>query len=54
MSNPTYQGTKEGNVSDCTGCRKTQVIFQLTEILWDHKFLSDVTGCQIAQVPQYA
>ena len=32
--------------------------FQLTEILWDHKFLSDVTGfgklrCQIAHVFQF-
>ena len=30
-------------MSDCTGCRNTQVSFQLTEILWDHKFMSDVT-----------
>jgi hypothetical protein len=32
-------------VSDCTGWRNTQVLFMLTELLWDHKFLSDVTGC---------
>jgi hypothetical protein len=43
----------QGNVSDCTGCQNTQVLFQLIEILWDHKFLSDVTGCRIAQVPLY-
>ena len=40
----------QGNVSDCTGCRNTQLLYQLTEILWDHEFLSDVTGCWKAQV----
>jgi hypothetical protein len=25
----------------------------LTEIPWDHNFFSDVSGCRIAQVPQY-
>ena len=45
LSNPTHQGD-QGNVSDCTGCRNTQVLFILTELLWDHKFLSDGTGCQ--------
>ena len=33
----------------CTGCQNTQLLFQLTEILGDHKFLSDhemSTGCQ--------
>jgi hypothetical protein len=38
-------------LSDCTECRTTQVLFWLTEILSNHKFLSDVTGCWIAQVP---
>jgi len=32
---------------------KLKLFFLLTEILWDHKFLSDVTGCRIAQVPLY-
>ena len=41
----------QGNVSDCTGFLNNQVLFQLTEIFWDNKFLSDVTGCRIAQVP---
>ena len=27
--------------------------FWLTEIFWDHKFLSDVTGCQKTQVWDY-
>jgi hypothetical protein len=40
----------KGPWSDCTGCRNTQVLFQLTELLWDHKFLSDVTGCWKTQV----
>jgi len=40
----------QGNVLDCTGCQNTQVLFQLTEMLWDHKFLSDVTGCRKTQV----
>ena len=42
-------------MSDCTGCRITQVLFILTELLWDHKFLSDVgkLRCRIAQVPLY-
>ena len=35
---------------DCTGCRYTPVLFMLTELLWDHKFMSDVTGCQKIQV----
>jgi hypothetical protein len=29
-------------VSDCTGCQNTRALFLLTEILWDHKFLSDI------------
>ena len=37
-------------MSDCTGCRNTQVLFILTELLWDHKFLSDVRGCRKTQV----
>jgi hypothetical protein len=37
-------------VSESTGCRNTQVLFILTELLWAHKFLSDVTGCQKTQV----
>ena len=37
-------------MSDCTGCRNTQVLFMLTELLWDHKFLSDVRGCRKTQV----
>ena len=49
LSNSTHQVTRE-NVSDCTGCWNTQVLFQLTEILWNHKFLLDVTGCQKTQV----
>ena len=40
----------QGNVSDCTGCQNTQVLFQLTEILWDRKCLSDVTQCRKTQV----
>jgi len=28
----------------------TQGFFWLTEILWDHKFLSDVTGCRKTQM----
>ena len=28
-------------MSDCTGCRNTQALFMLTELLWDHKFLPD-------------
>jgi hypothetical protein len=28
----------------------TQFLLYLTEILWDHKFLSDVTGCRKTQV----
>ena len=40
----------QGNVSDCTECWNTQVLLQLTEILWDHKFGSDVTGCLKTQV----
>ena len=35
---------------DCIACRNTQVLFQLTEILLDHQFLSDVTGCRKTQV----
>jgi hypothetical protein len=38
------------DVSDCIGCGNTQVLFSLTEILWEHKFLSDVTGCRKTQV----
>jgi hypothetical protein len=38
------------NVSDCSGCHNTQVLFYLTEIPCDHKFLSDVTGCRKTQV----
>ena len=48
LSNPTPRD--QGNVSDCTGWRNTQVLFMLTELLWDHKFLSDVTGCRKTQV----
>jgi hypothetical protein len=32
------------NETDCTECRNTQVLFYLTEILWDHKFLSENSG----------
>jgi pyruvate/2-oxoacid:ferredoxin oxidoreductase beta subunit len=39
-----------GNALDCTGCRNTQVLSYLTEILWDNNILSDVTGCQKTQV----
>jgi hypothetical protein len=35
---------------DVAGCRKTQVLFKLTEILWDHNCLSDVTGCRKTRV----
>ena len=37
-------------MSDCTGCRNAQVLFMLTELLWDDKSLLDVTGCQKTQV----
>jgi hypothetical protein len=37
-------------MSDRTGCRNTQVLFQLLELRWDHTFLSDVTGCRTTQV----
>ena len=37
-------------MSDCTGCQNTQVLIKLTEILWDHTFLSDVPGCRKTQV----
>ena len=37
-------------VIDCTVCWNTQILFWLTEILWDHKFMWDVTGCQKTQV----
>ena len=40
LSNPTHQG----NVSDFTGYRNTQVLFMLTELLWDHQFLSENSG----------
>jgi hypothetical protein len=40
----------QGNGWGCIGCRNTQVLFQLTEIPWDHKFLSDVSGCWKTQV----
>ena len=40
----------QGNVSDCTGCRSTQVLFMLTELLCGHKFLSDVTRCRKTRV----
>jgi hypothetical protein len=43
----------KGNMSHCTGCRNTQVLFKLTEILWDRQFLSDVTGCRKTQVWYY-
>jgi hypothetical protein len=33
-------------VSDCRGCRNTRVLSYLIEILSDHKFLPDVTGCR--------
>jgi hypothetical protein len=36
-------------VSDCTRCRNTQVLFFFTELLWDHKFFLNVTGCQKTQ-----
>ena len=53
------QHTKDwANMFDCTGCRNTQVLFQLTEILWDYKFcrMSQDVGklrCRIAQVTLY-
>jgi hypothetical protein len=38
-------------------CWNVQVLFELTEILWNHKFLLDVrkltSDCIIAQVPLY-
>ena len=37
-------------MSDCTGCRNAQVLFMLTELLWDDKSLSDIEGCQKTQV----
>jgi hypothetical protein len=47
LSNPTHQGTRGM-------CRNTQVLFELTEILWDYNILSDVTGCQKTQVSDCA
>jgi hypothetical protein len=62
LSNPTHQGTME-MCKDCTGCRNTlvsqkyygiiNVLFWLTEILWDYKFWLDSQDvgklrCQIA------
>jgi hypothetical protein len=38
---------------DYTGCRNTQVLFLLAEILWNHNFLSDVTGSRKIQVSDY-
>ena len=35
---------------DCTECRNTRILFQLTEIIGDPKFMSDVTGCRKPQV----
>jgi hypothetical protein len=46
LSNPTHQGTRE-----IVGI--LEVLFMLTELLWDDQFLLDVTGCRIAQVPLY-
>ena len=43
LSNRTNQGTSEM-------CRIVQNVRILTEILWDHKCLSHVTGCQKTQV----
>ena len=40
----------QGNVSDYTGHRKTQVSFCITDMFWDHRCLSDVTGCRKTQV----
>ena len=42
LSNPTQEGSWEmcGN----TGCRNTLVLFKLTDILWNHKFLSENSG----------
>ena len=50
---PVYSATPrdQGNVSDCTGCRNTQVLFYLTQLLWDHKFFVGKLRCRIAQVP---
>ena len=49
-----YSGTclirhTKGNVSDCTRCRNTQVLFFFTELLWDHKFFLNVTGWRKTQ-----
>jgi hypothetical protein len=46
----------KGNMLHCTGCRNTQVLFKLTEILWDRQFcrMSQDVGklrCGITQVP---
>jgi hypothetical protein len=42
------------NKSDGTGCRNNQILFQITYIiLWDHEFLSDVTGCRKTQASDY-
>ena len=48
LSNPTHL-KDQGNVSDCTRCRNTQVLFFFTELLWDHKFFLNVTGCRKTQ-----
>ena len=37
----------------CVGYQNTHILFQLTEILLDHKFLLDVTECQKTQVLDY-
>ena len=43
----------QGNGWGCIGCRNTQVLFQLTEILFNHKLLSDVTVCHKTHVSDW-
>ena len=40
----------QGNVSDCTACRNTQVLLLVNRNTRDHQFLWDVTGCWKTQV----
>ena len=47
LSNLIQHTKRQGN---CVGLYRMSVLFQLTEMLWDYKFLSDVTGCRKTQV----
>jgi len=50
LSNLTHQGTREM----CQIVQDVGILrFYLTEILCDHKFLLDVTGCRKTEVSDY-